>query len=166
MTKKQDDTKRIKKPRNAGKKGNIMTLKILCAGTLAAAAYSDIKTKRVPLWTVVLTACLGMVEAVLALTDGTRTLPELMLSMAPGILLLGLSVMSAHAVGAGDGLLLMSAGPVFGLTGIAVMLMIALGMSAVLSVVLLATKKADRKARIPFVPFLLAAMGVVLFAFP
>ena len=143
-----------------------MALKILCICTLAAAAYSDIRTKRVPLWTVALMACLGMVETVLVLTDGTKTLPEVMLSMAPGMLLLGLSVMSAHAVGAGDGLLLVSAGPVFGLTGIAVMLMIALCMSALVSVVLLVTKKADRKARIPFVPFLTMAMGVVLFAFP
>lgn len=143
-----------------------MTLKILCMGTLAAAAYSDMKTKRVPLWTVALLTSFGILEVVMTLTDRTGTWTEVLLSMAPGLLLFGLSLMSAHAVGAGDGLLLAAAGPVFGLRGIAVMLMIALGMSALVSVVLLLTKKADRKARIPFVPFLTTAMGVVLFAYP
>lgn len=142
-----------------------MTLKIICICTLAVAAYSDLKTKRVPLWTVALIGCMSLIQLTMALTDRTGTWTEILLSMAPGLLLLGLSLMSAHAVGAGDGLLLAAAGPVFGLRGIAVMLMIALGMSALVSVVLLLTKKADRKARIPFVPFLTTAMGVVLFAY-
>ncbi|MBR5969244.1 MAG: prepilin peptidase [Lachnospiraceae bacterium] len=143
-----------------------MTLKLICIATLAVAAWSDLKTKRIPYWTAALLGCCSAVQVTMALTDKTESLYMLLLSVLPGLLLLGLSVMSRGAVGAGDGLLLAAAGPVFGLKEILTLLMIALLLSAVVSAVLLLLKKADRKARIPFVPFLTTAMGVVLFAVP
>ncbi|MBR0165065.1 MAG: prepilin peptidase [Lachnospiraceae bacterium] len=139
-------------------------MKLLCLMFLIIAAVADIRTKKISMVWIACTAFLSVVSAAVALTDRTGTIRGILAAMLPGAGLVLLSVLSRQSVGAGDGLLLAATGPVFGwrlaLTG----LMTAFFLSAIVSAVLLISGKAGRKTRIPFVPFLASAMGVMTIA--
>lgn len=132
---------------------------------MGCAAFFDARTKKIPLWMIGVTAAVSMLAGALFLKNGTCNAQELAASLMPGALLLLVALVTREAVGYGDGLLLLAAGPLFGWQKMLLCIPAALLLTTLVSVVLLACKKADRKTRIPFVPFLAAGMGVISFAF-
>lgn len=78
-----------------------------------------------------------------------------------GVVLLGLNPLTKGQIGLGDGFIIGIIGVCFGFTSNASILLVALFLSAVISIILLVFKKVDRKHTIPFVPFiLLGYLGV------
>lgn len=67
-------------------------------------------------------------------------------------------------VGYGDGLMLMTIGPVFGLEHVMLGCFTGLFAISILSIFILVCRKGNRKTKIAFVPFLTLGMGVVMFA--
>ena len=131
---------------------------------LAVVSFYDLRKKEIPVWSIATAACLAVLSLITLLCTGDAEgtgVSAAAGAVLPGVLLLVTGLISAQAVGYGDGLLAGCIGPVFGLRLMTGGLLLAFFFSAVVSVVLLAFKKADRKTRIPFVPFLTAAMGVV-----
>lgn len=72
-----------------------------------------------------------------------------------GIVLLAFSYFSREALGVADGIVIFACGIAFGLQEIVALCFLASLYAGVFSMVLLLTKKAERKSRIPFLPFLL-----------
>ena len=133
--------------------------------TMAAAALFDARTKRIPLAMIGAAAGCSLLASILLLQNGSTTPQELAASMMPGAALLLVALVTKEAVGYGDGLLLLATGPLFGWQRMLLCIPAALLLTAIVSVVLLAVKKANRKTKIPFVPFLAAGMGVISLAF-
>ena len=123
----------------------------------------DVRDRKVPFIWMALGGVLSLIETVIALTDHVRTPMMILAALLPGVFLLILGFVTRHAVGYGDGLLMCAVGPALGAGLMAGALMLAFFMSALMGIVLLVFKKADRKTKIPFVPFLMSAMGVMKF---
>lgn len=131
---------------------------------MATAAMFDVKTKRIPLPLIGAAACGSFLAGAICLRNGTCSLQELAASLMPGAILLLVALLTREAVGCGDGLLLLVTGPLFGWQKMLLCLPAALLLTTFASVILLVLKKADRKTKIPFVPFLAAGMGVISLA--
>ena len=73
----------------------------------------------------------------------------------PGGILLLVSRLSDGCIGMADALILMMLGPVYGLHDTLTIVLIAFLLAGLVSIVLIAGKRAGRKSRLPFYPFVL-----------
>ncbi len=89
------------------------------------------------------------------------SLPEELAGVALGILILCLSHFTGGKIGTGDGLLVMVSGLFLGIFDNLQFLMLGMLLAALLSVVLLVLKKADRKTTLPFAPFLMVSYAMI-----
>lgn len=78
-----------------------------------------------------------------------------------GICLLGISKVTREALGYGDGIAVAVTGSYLGLWENVELLLGGLFFAAIVSAILLVTRKAGRKTRLPFVPFLFLAHMVL-----
>jgi leader peptidase (prepilin peptidase)/N-methyltransferase len=90
-----------------------------------------------------------------------RTVPAVMYSVIPGIILVIISVISREAIGKGDGLMVINLGIILGAEKIIGVLMISLIICAVASLIMLVSKKVSKKYEMPFAPFLMLAVVFV-----
>lgn len=81
---------------------------------------------------------------------------ELAVGTIPGILLLLLAFCSGESIGKGDGLVLFMLGIYCGVAKAVAVLGMALLLVAVLALILLVLKRANRKTELPFLPCLCA----------
>ena len=88
--------------------------------------------------------------------------PDILIRMIPGIFLILVALATAQAMGYGDGLVILLVGLLLDIRITIALVMAALALSAVASLIILITKKGDRRTRLPFMPFLLAAWVVVV----
>ncbi len=141
-----------------------MLMRILSFMILIPAAVHDIR-KRELTWSVLAAAgALAIASSATALICGQWSLPELLMSLAPGGALLAMAFLSREGIGYGDGLLTLLIGPAFGWERMTAGILLAFFSSAVISVILLAAKRVGRRSCLPFVPFITLAMGVVSIA--
>lgn len=84
------------------------------------------------------------------------------LSVLPGLLFWLISFVTREKVGYGDGWVLIMIGLFVGMRKCFLILLIGLVAESVIVLILLAVQRISRDRRIPFVPFLLFGMGVVL----
>lgn len=126
-------------------------------------AIYDLRSKRIPLVLIALCAVLSVIESVIGLTDHVRTPVMILAALMPGIFLLFLSFVTKQAVGFGDGLLMCAVGPILGFRLMMSGVMLGFFLSSLAAIFLLIFKKADKKTKMPFVPFLASAMGVMRF---
>ncbi len=117
-------------------------------------SIEDIRKKEVLLWEIVACAGVSLAEGMMDLHSGSLSLWEPALSLIPGLVMLILSVVTRQGIGPGDGLLVLAAGPALGLSGTITSLAAAFCISGLFSGILLLTKKAGKKTKIPFVPFM------------
>ena len=120
---------------------------------LAWNSREDFYTRVIPLKINLLFCLLGTIWTVM--TD--RTIVSVAAGMAVGAGLLAISFLTGEAVGSGDALLLFVTGSFLGGCKNILLLLTAWTISGIWSGVLLIARKAGRKNRIPFAPFLLAA---------
>ena len=88
-----------------------------------------------------------------------------MLSLLPGAVLIALCLVTKQGIGLGDGLMVLSLGPLFGMNGILLVVFIAFMFSAFAGGILLIFKRARIKSAMAFMPFLTIGVGVTGFAF-
>lgn len=119
----------------------------------------DIRFQRLP-------GCLLLVGAAMALwqliweyngSPGMEALVNILKGWLPGILLLGIS-RATGKVGSGDGCVLLVVGSILGCRETCLVLAVSLTLAAVAAGGLLILGKAGRKDRIPFIPFVAAAV--------
>lgn len=83
-------------------------------------------------------------------------------ALVPGAIMLGLAFISGEKLGYGDGIVMMTVGLVFGAYSAISAAIIALFFSTIVSVILLVIRHANRNTRLPFIPCITAAVGVMV----
>jgi leader peptidase (prepilin peptidase)/N-methyltransferase len=131
---------------------------------LLAAAFCDIRKKEISLLFIVSCGAVSLLRIAVSFYEGAADPKDVLVSMIPGAILLLTALVTREGVGYGDGLLLLFAGPALGGTSAVLGAVAALFASGLFSGLLLTLKKAGRKTRLPFVPFLSLGMGVMLLA--
>ena len=84
------------------------------------------------------------------------------IGLAEGLLLILVSVMTKGQIGIGDGILLAACGLMLGGKDNMVMFFFACLSSAIVSVLIMIIKKADKKTTIPFVPFMIPGFLIMV----
>lgn len=84
------------------------------------------------------------------------------IGIAEGLLLILISVMTKGQIGMGDGILLAACGLMLGGKDNFIMFFFACLFSAVVSGLIMLVKKADKKTKIPFVPFMIPGFLVMV----
>ncbi len=121
---------------------------------LLATALQDVRTKRISLWIILLGAvliCAGIPFA------KEITIIDRVLGTLVGVVILITSKASRGKIGMGDGYLLCVTGICLGFWSNMELFALALFAAALVSILLLILRLADRKKSIPFVPFLFLA---------
>ncbi|MBQ9334030.1 MAG: prepilin peptidase [Lachnospiraceae bacterium] len=138
----------------------------LVVGILIFAVLSvfDIKSRRIPICGFVIVFVYSVLSLV-CFKENDLVWSEVLMSAIPGLVLMGLSVITEGKIGLGDGILVAEIGLALGIEKCAYMLTGALILSCLFSGGLLAFRKAGLHTRIPFVPFITAGMGVIAFVF-
>ncbi len=138
-----------------------MWIEIVLFLFLAVCAVFDGFSRRVPLavvWLGILTAvCLRLNGAM-----GETSLMEAALSLIPGAGFFLLGFLTREKVGYGDGWALLMIGLFAGACRCFLILFVGLMAESAVAIVLLAIGKIKRDREIPFLPFLLLGMGVVI----
>ncbi len=124
-----------------------------CTGLmLTAGAVQDIYMKRIYTWII---AAAGIIAAVCIPFCPGISLPERMTGVLVGIFVCLLSRVTGGKIGFGDGLVLCVTGLALGFWRNMELFAVSLLAAALVSIALILLRKANRKTRIPFVPFLL-----------
>ncbi|SEG35163.1 leader peptidase (prepilin peptidase) / N-methyltransferase [Butyrivibrio sp. Su6] len=131
---------------------------------LLLSAFSDIRKKEISIWIVICMALLSLSDGAIALFNGKRTIDDLIVCIVPGVIMMLLALLSRQSIGYGDGLIILAIGMTFGISKLAVGIAIALFTSGIMSIFLIAIRKAKRNDTFPFVPFIFAGMVVSVLA--
>lgn len=134
-------------------------IKIVLGILLLFCGVQDLLFKRIYLWmigacTIVVIACLPFCESL--------SVTERLGGFALGLGVILLSKVTGGKIGIGDGSLLCVTGLGLGFWINVELFGIALSLAALVSILLLILRKADRKKSIPFVPFLLTGYVILL----
>ncbi|SFC83439.1 prepilin peptidase [Butyrivibrio sp. YAB3001] len=128
------------------------------------ASIKDMKNKVVSIWVPGLCGMISIIKTILDLLNGDLEPTNIVLSLIPGLLLIIMSFMTSGGIGSGDGIVLLAIGPLFGLEKIYGGVLLAFAFCSLMSIFLLATKRANKQTHLPFIPFITLGMGVILFA--
>lgn len=127
---------------------------LLILGLLIPESVYDIKYKKIhPALTI---SFVLLAQILYGFTKATSC-ADFILNLLPGFLVIIMAFIFKESMGLGDGLIILFIGSVCGLRHSVFILVIAFVMSAVVSLLLLALRKVNRKSKLPFVPFLLMA---------
>ena len=138
-----------------------MWIEILLFVFLGICAVYDGVEREIPLavvWLGIITAIVLHIEGL----AGDGAWQAAVLSVIPGEISWMLSFVTNEKVGYGDGWMLIMIGLFVGLWKCFLILMIGLILSSLVVLILLAAGKVSRNAQLPFAPFLLLGMGVVV----
>ena len=138
-----------------------MWIEIILFGFLGICAVWDSMEKKIPLAVV----WLGIITAIMLHIQGmteNQSWLAVVLSVVPGVLFWMISFATNEKVGYGDGWLLVMIGVFNGLWKCFLILLVGLAAESLVALVLLAMGRASKNRRIPFAPFLLFGMGVML----
>lgn len=131
-----------------------MILKIGILIIFVFSSIEDIRKKEILLWEILTCALLSVAAVFMSFYKGGFDILEVLLSLLPGAAMLFLSFVTREGIGYGDGLIILAAGPALGLYDLLITLMIAVCLSGLFSGTLLVLKKAKRKTKIAFAPFI------------
>lgn len=118
---------------------------------LLVCGIQDIRNKKISLWIISIGAFLAVASIPIC---GSLSLPDTIGGIGVGAGVLLISIATKGKIGLGDGLILCVTGLMLGFWGNIEAFGLALLLAAVVSIVLLVFRLADRKKSIPFVPFL------------
>lgn len=140
--------------------GNYHLSKILIGIMLVVCGIKDIKSKEVSIRIVALFT-IGLI--IMLPFNHEVSIINSVLGGGSGFLIILLSKATRGQIGMGDGIILCATGVGLGVWDNLTLLLCALFWAALYAVILLTFRWADRKKRIPFVPFLLIGfIGVML----
>ncbi|SHN61229.1 leader peptidase (prepilin peptidase) / N-methyltransferase [Butyrivibrio hungatei DSM 14810] len=137
---------------------------VLVLVLLVIASIEDIRKREISGTVLLGLAGVSLVCSVLSVYRGQSTFSDVAMSLLPGAVVILLAWITREGIGYGDGLLLIAMGPVIGLRGIVMGLVIAFFAGGVLSIILMIFKKVGKRYSFPFVPFMTIGMVVSCFA--
>lgn len=126
---------------------------------LAALAVMDIRKRKMSLRLLLSGFALSAFLLTVAISLGGREISWILIAggIAVGAVFLLLSRITGEAFGYGDSILILVMGSFLGIRNMIYILTAAFTLAAAVSIVLLASRKFNRKSSFPFVPFLAAA---------
>lgn len=130
-----------------------ISINIIMAVMLLFCGAQDLLKKNIYLWLIITAALL---TGICIPFCSTYSVPERIGGIAIGASVVVISLATAGKIGLGDGLILCVTGLGMGFWGNLELFAIALLLAAIVSIILLVFRLADRKQSIPFVPFLFA----------
>ena len=131
---------------------------------LSVLSIYDIRTRKIPLCGFAAVLAFSLVSLI-CFRDDSFMWMDVLLSLIPGLMLIGLGVITEGKVGIGDGIIVAELGLALGFEKCVYMLTGALILNCIFAGVCLMLKKAGPRTRVPFVPFITISMGVISFAF-
>lgn len=139
------------------------TAGMLLAGVFVVlAAVWDLRTQRIPYRLLVPSLGIAVLYGICLLAAGGETVPGLLLSLFPGALLLGLSVLSPGSVGSGDGICFLTAGLLTGAGTCMLLLCGSLLLTGITGGIGLVTHRASGRSKLPLMPFCIPIYVVLL----
>lgn len=126
--------------------------------TVGFLAWQDIKTRKISILGLILS---GIIAIFYLFVQGKLGIIHILNCMLPGMLLLVLSVISGEKIGYGDGATVLIVGLWTNMEFCIKTLIIAFFLTGCYAGILLFKKRKEEK--IPFIPFLLSAVEVLLF---
>lgn len=138
-----------------------MWVEILLFLLLAICAVCDGLEKKIPLavvWIGIAVAIALQMQEI----SGEKSWVSITLSVLPGAIFWMLSLITGEKVGYGDGWMLIMIGLFTGLWRCFLILLVGLVSESLVVLTLLAFRRISRDRQIPFAPFLLFGMGVVV----
>lgn len=133
---------------------------VLALVFVISCALFDLKVKKIPS---ILLLGFGAVSVVFWLTAGTAGWKEAIYALVPGAAMLALGLCTKESIGYGDGFAVLVLGFLTGMVRCLAAVFIGFLLAAVCGLLLLALKKVNGKSRLPYMPFLAAGLGVVLY---
>lgn len=138
-----------------------MWIEIILFLLLGICAVCDGMERKIPLAVV----WIGIAAAIVLQIEGSAgewSWLSVSMSILPGVIFWMLSLITGEKVGYGDGWILVMIGLFLGLWRCFLVLLIGLVSESLVVLTLLAVKRITRDRQIPFAPFLLLGMGVVV----
>lgn len=138
-----------------------MWVEVLLFFFLGICAVFDGMEKKIPLaviWLGIITAIVLHIEGII----GDSSWWDMGMAVLPGMIFWMLSLVTYEKVGYGDGWMLVMIGLFTGLWKCFLILMVGLVSESLSVLVLLAFRRISKDRQIPFAPFLLFGMGVVV----
>lgn len=132
-------------------------LTLLTAILLLCLSIEDIRTKKISLWPVFVLAGSGAVFGLYA--KGTSYLMEIVVSVAMGLIICAVGIVSDNGIGSGDAWTIMALCMCIGCSKTVTVLFYAFVFCCVCGVLCIWVFRQNRKMKLPFLPFLLAAYG-------
>lgn len=133
-----------------------MTETILTECWLLAASILDIRSRRIPVWMLVLGGFLAGLTAVCRCGFTLAECVEMIKGCIPGLILLLMAAATGKA-GTADGLVLIFLGICMGAKICLAVFVLSMVLISLFSGVLLALRRVGRNTRLPYLPFLSAA---------
>ncbi|MCR5128418.1 MAG: hypothetical protein K6B69_09995 [Lachnospiraceae bacterium] len=119
---------------------------------LLLGSVMDWKTQRLPVWFMAVFGA-GSLVLIAVQYPGDWQQKGIGILLGGSLLLVG---KLSGCIGVADGVMVMIMGLLYGVAGCGEQLLIAVLLTAVIAVILIGSRRADAKTRIPFVPFLAA----------
>ncbi len=141
-----------------------MAAYIIALLIMLMASVEDLARKEISMWIIIFGGVISLFMSIWRFIVEAYGPKDIVEGLIPGIIILVLAFISREGIGYGDGLLLLTIGPVFGIKSEVIGLMIAFFTSGIVSAFLLMIKRTGKRYTIPFVPFMTLGMGVSLFA--
>lgn len=141
-----------------------MVIYILMFIVMLILSVQDIINKEISAKLLVVSAIISLVGAFIGVWKNNLSITDVVVSLLPGVSMLFLSFATRQQIGYGDGLVTLVSGPAFGIWTMLLGIVIAFFGSSIFSIILLLLKKAEKKTRIPFVPFITLGTAVACFA--
>lgn len=128
----------------------------ICICLLIGAIF-DLHTKKIPKWYAILFLGIGISTVLFVETE---KVVECFLGGGFGLLFFLLAKITKESIGYGDAFLITGLGFTIGCSNIFIVIMISLFLMFPFSVVLISMKKATKKSKLPFLPFLFVGMAL------
>ena len=133
---------------------------VIVMGLLSFEAVIDLKKREI---NIVLPIITGVFFAIfMFLSDDVSFLSSL-IGLAEGVLLIALSFITDGQIGSGDGIILAATGLMLGWKDNLIMFFFSCLISAFVAIGLMGIKKADKKTKIPFIPFMVPGFFLSVF---
>ncbi len=143
-----------------------MIISIIFVILLIVSSIYDLRTMYIPIWIVSGSILISIYVAIINVLEKMTPISYYSLTIFLTIIILIVSVLfrilKLEAIGFGDGLVMISINLFFGGERAIVIFCISFLISGIVSGVLMMIKRANRKTRIPFVPFLAAGTLIQL----
>ena len=120
-------------------------------------AWKDLRKKKISNQYLWLGGIAGITYSLIIMITGGFVWKERFMAILPGVLILAIAKITNEKIGYGDGWVILVLGNFMKFYEICIMFQLAIILTAVVSGILLCTKKAGREHKIPFLPFLWAA---------